>query len=98
MGGENHTFTPMSKTKRMPSLDFTRPNLSDAVANYLREVILRGEFGDKLPGERPLAETLKVSRTSLRMALDLLTAEGLIDRRHGCTTRVVTKKECALAA
>ena len=98
MGNENHTFIPMSKTKRTPSLNFTHPNLSDAVAVYLREVILRGDFGDRLPGERPLAEMLKVSRTSLRMALDLLTAEGLLDRRHGCTTRVVVKKERALAA
>lgn len=88
----------MNKTNPTLTLNFVHPNLSDAVADYLRDVILRGDFGDRLPGERPLAEMLKVSRTSLRMALDRLTAEGVIDRRHGCTTRVVVKSERPLAA
>ena len=87
----------MKKAPR-PTIEFTHPKLSDAVAVYLRDIIRRGDFKDQLPGERPLAEMLKVSRTSLRAALDRLTDEGLIDRRHGRTTRVVTKKEEAVAA
>jgi len=48
----------------------------------MRELILRGEFA---PGERireiPLAERLGVSRTPLRLVLDRLANEGLLEAR-----------------
>jgi DNA-binding GntR family transcriptional regulator len=51
-----------------------------AVAARLRTLIVEGDLppGEKL-NERELAERLKVSRTPLREALKLLTAEGLVE-------------------
>lgn len=53
-----------------------------AVAHRLRTMIVEGELvaGEKL-NERELAERLKVSRTPLREALKLLTAEGLVEHQ-----------------
>jgi GntR family transcriptional repressor for pyruvate dehydrogenase complex len=39
--------------------------------------------GDKLPPERQLAEMLSVSRPSLREALHILQAQGLVQIKHG---------------
>lgn len=55
------------------------------VRNGLARVIREGMFGpdDALPSERSLAETLGISRVTARKAIDALSAEGLIVRRHG---------------
>ena len=59
-------------------------NASFALAR-IREMIVAGEVsGDgRLPTERELSEGLKVSRRSVRRALEALEAEGLIWRRQG---------------
>ncbi|HEV2013257.1 MAG TPA: GntR family transcriptional regulator [Candidatus Dormibacteraeota bacterium] len=44
--------------------------------------------GQRLPTERQLAETLGVSRPTLRQALELLEKDGLIERRQGSGTYV----------
>ncbi|HZQ76745.1 MAG TPA: PLP-dependent aminotransferase family protein [Acidimicrobiia bacterium] len=44
--------------------------------------------GTVLPPERPLAEALAVSRSTLVAALDLLRSEGLVSSRQGSGTRV----------
>ncbi|WP_410557503.1 GntR family transcriptional regulator [Actinomadura fulvescens] len=46
------------------------------------------EPGEALPPERRLAGTLGVSRPTLRAAIDLLVADGLLERRHGSGTYV----------
>jgi GntR family transcriptional repressor for pyruvate dehydrogenase complex len=46
------------------------------------------EPGDKLPPERQLAELLEVSRPSLREALHILQAQGLVHIKHGQGTFV----------
>src|SRR5690606_8527759 len=50
----------------------------------LREMVLRGEFE---PGERlltvPLAERLGVSRTPIRLALERLAQEGILEAGPG---------------
>jgi GntR family transcriptional regulator len=55
------------------------------IADRLRGAIERGEFkpGDALPSEAKLNEAFGVSRTTARASLDRLEHEGLITRRSG---------------
>jgi GntR family transcriptional regulator len=39
--------------------------------------------GDRLPSERHLAETLDAGRTTVRLVLTKLAAEGLVRAEHG---------------
>ncbi len=61
----------------------------------LRDLILRGELvaGTMLPPERELAETLGVSRLTLRSALASLATEGLIEKVHGAGNRVLDYRD-----
>jgi DNA-binding FadR family transcriptional regulator len=61
------------------------PKTADVVADVLRRQIVRGELAehDVLPGEAALMARFGVSRPSLREALRLLEAEGLINVRRG---------------
>lgn len=56
----------------------------------IREMIDSGRLkaAGRLPAERQLAETIGVSRRSLRQALGILEAEGRITRHHGRGTFV----------
>ncbi|MDB5857631.1 MAG: transcriptional regulator, GntR family-like protein [Ramlibacter sp.] len=71
-------------------------SLHDEVAAQLRELIFAGELA---PGafldEVRLAEQLKISRTPLREALKVLTAEGLVrhEPRRGCFVNEVTEQD-----
>ena len=71
-------------------------SLHDEVAAQLRERIFDGEL---TPGtfldEVKLAEQLKISRTPLREALKVLTAEGLVrhEPRRGCFVNEVTEHD-----
>jgi GntR family transcriptional regulator len=57
-------------------------------ASVLRQRILSGQIapGSRLPAERDLCGLLKVSRITVRQALDILAEERLIVRRHGSGT------------
>jgi DNA-binding FadR family transcriptional regulator len=57
----------------------------EALANHLREQILRGEIapGAVLPNERDLCDQTGLSRGSVREALRILEAEGLVTTRAG---------------
>jgi GntR family transcriptional repressor for pyruvate dehydrogenase complex len=59
--------------------------VSEKVANQLREVISKGilKVGDRLPSERDLAEQMGVSRASVREALQILAAQGIVESFHG---------------
>lgn len=59
--------------------------IHEEVFSQIRELIGEGRFkaGDQLPSERELAETFKVSRTSVREALRALETQGLIVSRTG---------------
>ena len=64
----------------------------------LREII-RAEIaanrfrgGDQLPSENQLCETFQISRTTVRVALDALVAEGLLTREKGVGTFVAHPK------
>lgn len=59
--------------------------LTSRVEGTIREWITTGELspGARLPSERTLSVDLKASRTTIRLVLVRLTAEGLIRAEHG---------------
>nr|MDT0665151.1 FadR/GntR family transcriptional regulator [Micromonospora sp. DSM 115978] len=61
------------------------PKASDVLANELRERILSGEFteGTPLPPERELVVQTKMSRATVREALRILEAQGLLRIKAG---------------
>ncbi len=60
---------------------------SDGLTEALRGVLLQIPPGTRLPGERPLAEALEVSRTTLRNAVETLAREGYVRVQPGRGTR-----------
>jgi GntR family transcriptional repressor for pyruvate dehydrogenase complex len=66
-------------------------SVGNALVVHLEQLIALGELGpgDRLPAERELAESLSVSRTSLREALRQLEDKHLIERRPGRGTVVL---------
>ncbi len=70
----------------------SRPRAERArqVADSLRQRISDGVLGGVLPDELSLAEELSASRNSVREALGMLRDEGLVTRRRGVGTVVVT--------
>jgi GntR family transcriptional repressor for pyruvate dehydrogenase complex len=83
-----------------------RSRVSEEVARQIRcQVLEKLRPGDKLPPERELAETLSVSRSSVRDAIRSLELLGLVDPRSGfgtlvceiSTDRVVNPRANALA-
>lgn len=62
---------------------------------YLRELIKSKEYvnGDNfLPKEVTMSKKLGVSRSTIRQALNKLVLEGLIQRKKGVGSKVITKK------
>lgn len=74
----------------MPFSPVEAPNLANSAADQIRQLIAVDILrpGDSLPGERELAERMKISRTSVRAALKTLIAEGLLVSRHGAGLKV----------
>ncbi|MGI6225082.1 MAG: FadR/GntR family transcriptional regulator [Peptococcales bacterium] len=66
----------------------------EKVLKELTASIMHGDLkpGDKLPSERNLSEMLGVSRTSLREALKMLAASGMVEIKHGQGV-FITKKD-----
>lgn len=62
-----------------------KPNLSSSVKQFLYDYIRQEDQkgAEKLPPENQLAERMKVSRVTIRRALDELEREGMIIRLHG---------------
>ncbi len=62
------------------------------LANLLRRDIEAGHYaiGSLLPTEHELCETHTISRHTARAALQLLEEDGLIERRRGAGTRVIS--------
>ncbi len=72
-------------------MEWTSPQKpAELTENRLIDAILDGAFpiGSSLPGERKLASQLKVTRPTLREALQRLGRDGWLEIRHGKPTRV----------
>lgn len=67
----------------------------EEILDQLEEAILAGQLavGDRLPPERELAARLGVARTSVREALRVLEALGLVEVRRGAENGVRLREE-----
>lgn len=74
----------------LPSFELPRGHLSVAIAGALKEMILAGQLrpGDKLPNEKALCEHFGVSRISIREAVQMLRALGMVEPIRGRGTFV----------
>lgn len=77
----------------MPDTSSAKP-LYKQLEDALRESILRGEYkqGQKIPTESELSDSWKVSRVTVRKALDALTRENILTRVSGKGTFVSGEK------
>ncbi|MGV1770021.1 FadR/GntR family transcriptional regulator [Agrobacterium vitis] len=68
-----------------------KTNLADGAAERIRNALSRGTWrvGEKLPNEQSLSEALHVSRGTIREAVRVLVAQGLLETRQGSGTYVV---------
>lgn len=76
------------------TLDRSRPEpLHTQVFEGIRRLILTGQLGSgqRLPPTRDLAQTLRISRNTVRLAYDRLASEGYIEARHGAATYVAVQ-------
>jgi len=69
----------------------------ERVLKELTRAIIHGDLkpGDKLPSERNLSEMMGVSRTSLREALKMLAAAGMVEIKHGQGVFITEKESTA---
>lgn len=72
-------------------LEVSKQTLREQVADKLAFMIQTGLLrpGDELPAERELAKTLNVSRESVRGAMAILAARGMVKVSHGSRSRVL---------
>lgn len=71
------------------------PSLKERVLAELRRYIERGVLapGDRLPSERELSQQLEVSRSTVREAIGLLEALGVVEVRQGSGTFVRARSD-----
>ncbi len=80
---KNHTTTPQSAVQ---------------IKSALREYLWNQEVGTQLPPERQLAENYRISRSTMSKILGELENEGLLARRVGCGTFVMSRDTVAVSA
>lgn len=66
-------------------------SISTQVAKLLREELNSGIWENKLPGERRLADRLNVSRKTIRRALAMLRADGIIQTKRNRASLLMPK-------
>jgi GntR family transcriptional repressor for pyruvate dehydrogenase complex len=69
-----------------------KTRIYEEVVGQLHQLIDQGKLkaGDRLPSERELAETFRVSRSSVREAIKTLESEGMVVTRPGSGTFLTT--------
>lgn len=79
--------------------DVSRRSVRDVIAEKLAALIASGVLtvGDALPGERELAGALSVSRETIRGAIAILAAHGVLRVAHGARTMVAKTDLSGLA-
>ena len=75
-----------------------KQSIPDTIIQELKSLIDAGHIpkGGKLPAERKLAEMLKVSRPSLRVAIKALSLLGILENRQGDGTYLTNSDEWSI--
>ena len=74
------------------SLDYKSPiPLHIQLKEIIERKVLAGDFTDQISTERRFMEDYKVSRSTVREAINLLVREGVLEKRHGKGTFVSLK-------
>lgn len=70
----------------------------DTVINRIKQLLLENKLklGDKLPSEKEISEGLRVSRGSVREAMKILAALGIVEIKAGNGTYIVDKPKDTL--
>lgn len=65
--------------------------ISDRIIDHIQTQMAEGMLnaGDKLPAERKLAAQFNASRASIREAIGLMEAKGMVKIRHGASTIIL---------
>ncbi|RWG26574.1 GntR family transcriptional regulator, partial [Mesorhizobium sp.] len=86
-------IVPSDATGWMPSVDQGGASVHNAVVSVLGSRILGGDYapGAALPREEELCAMLGVSRTSVREAVKVLSAKGLVEARRRAGVRVLPR-------
>lgn len=71
--------------------EFLHAKIADAIMDYIKDNNLKN--GDKLPSERLFAESFNTSRNSVREALKVLEANGIVEALVGRGTFVKEQEE-----
>ncbi|WAL95144.1 GntR family transcriptional regulator [Streptomyces sp. Je 1-369] len=73
----------------MPQIAEAQPKYLQ-IAHHIRDQILRGDLrpGDEVPSERQLAAAWTVSRPTAARSLEVLSHQGLVEKRQGSGTYV----------
>jgi DNA-binding FadR family transcriptional regulator len=83
----------MELLTRLPGgeTDIVKRTVKDQIADKLAYMVLSGllQPGDELPSERDLSTTLQVSRETVRSAIAVLHARGMLEVSQGARTRVI---------
>lgn len=76
-----------------------RESTVDIVVNNIKKLLIERKLkpGDRLPNEVEISEAMNVSRGSVREALRILTAFGLVESRVGTGTYICQKPGRTLA-
>jgi GntR family transcriptional regulator len=82
----------MTQTHTLVEARRRRASRARQVADVLRHQVLAGAYTPHLPDEARLGTEFQTSRNTIREALRLLAAEGLVERLPGVGTTVVTEK------
>jgi GntR family transcriptional regulator len=93
---KDHPSAPLENPQDAPALGLATRGvpLYVQIRESLRRQILNGTYKAQaqLPSEEELANTLHVSRMTVRHALSELVAEGMLRRRSGAGTFVIERK------
>jgi DNA-binding LacI/PurR family transcriptional regulator len=81
-----------NQTTKVNKMEGVPKNKATQCANIIRDAILKGEWGKRLPGERTLAKELMVSRACLRQALEILSVEQILAPAEKSKQRLILKQ------